>query len=306
MKIFGKIIKITIIILIININLSFGQQESIDLQKDIIGKWFSIIGNDTVLYIDFHPNGSFLKKNTSIPFELNDGYFSAYYNKWIYNEIYKIETDNNQTFLNIYSNENDLLEKNILYYYKNIFIKVSTKWWIEDVCLQIDEITLMKRVNCTNNDKDSILNSNYDIYLIPQNYNGRIYIIYDQINGKEEEYTKSGERIYRIPETGVLFTKFNINPIKLALKKQKFYYVNNNNIKKEIGFLSYIDNSDTSFLQNSSIPKDSIIAISRGFNQKDRPSLNKILNYNISGNVEFIDILTFDEIKRMYKKNGYY
>lgn len=49
-----------------------------------------------------------------------------------------------------------------------------------------------------------------ELHLIPNNYRGDIYIIFNQNDGLEREY-QDKRRIYRIPPSGVLKTKFSPN-----------------------------------------------------------------------------------------------
>ena len=60
-----------------------------------------------------------------------------------------------------------------------------------------------------------------EAFYIPQNYTGPIAIVFDQKNGVPKEY-KDGWRIYRIPESGVLYTQL---PDVKGLLHRKFYYV---------------------------------------------------------------------------------
>ncbi|MCH4824543.1 hypothetical protein ML462_15325 [Gramella lutea] len=53
-----------------------------------------------------------------------------------------------------------------------------------------------------------IQNAEPETFLIPKDFRGRANIIYDQKCGLDEEY-ENGRRVYRIPEDGVLLTKFS-------------------------------------------------------------------------------------------------
>lgn len=46
-----------------------------------------------------------------------------------------------------------------------------------------------------------------EIYLIPLNYKGHVIVVFNQKDGEEERF-EGKKRIYNIPFTGVLFTKF--------------------------------------------------------------------------------------------------
>ena len=47
-------------------------------------------------------------------------------------------------------------------------------------------------------------------YLIPKDFRGVVYVVSDQENGTEKEY-EGIHRVYRIPESGILFTQFSQN-----------------------------------------------------------------------------------------------
>ena len=66
-----------------------------------------------------------------------------------------------------------------------------------------------------------------DIFLIPQNYRGKVAIIYDQKNGENEEY-EGKYRIYKIPENGILKTKFKVKGDVWNIGDAKYYFVYNN------------------------------------------------------------------------------
>lgn len=48
------------------------------------------------------------------------------------------------------------------------------------------------------------------IIVVPKGYTGYVMIIYDQVNGAEPIY-ENGKRVYRVPESGILKTKFSPN-----------------------------------------------------------------------------------------------
>jgi hypothetical protein len=61
-----------------------------------------------------------------------------------------------------------------------------------------------------------------ETFYIREGYTGPVAIVFDQKNGLAKEY-KEDTRIYRIPESGVLYSKFSGVD---GLLNQKFYYVN--------------------------------------------------------------------------------
>jgi hypothetical protein len=61
-----------------------------------------------------------------------------------------------------------------------------------------------------------------EIYILPQNYTGRVLVIFDQKSGEPEKY-EAKARVYVIPQTGILKTRFSINEGWKELPR--FYYV---------------------------------------------------------------------------------
>jgi len=282
-------------------------QVKMDISRDsIIGKWYSMSGNDTVLEIEFCNNGMIKKKNYSLPFDMSEGYFSDYYKKWIDYEIFKVEKEGEQLFLNIYSQDNDLLEKKMLFYLGNELVCVSTKWWIEDICLHIDEILIFEKANAISRKRSSVGSSKIVKYYLPQKLIGMFYIVYNQEKGEKQEYDIDSNRIYKIPDSGILFTKFKADPLAVGLNTQKFFWSDGSlKTKDKIGDISYIEHMDTSLLSTLNFRDEQLVVISHGFNQQSRASLNEILGEDIHGNVEFLEIIPFKEIKKRGNNKGY-
>jgi len=74
-----------------------------------------------------------------------------------------------------------------------------------------------------------------ETFLIPDGFNGVVYIVYDEQIGEPKEF-EGLRRVYKIPETGVLFTKFKQTQ---GIHNRKFYYVTKNCDRKELGILDY-------------------------------------------------------------------
>ena len=60
-----------------------------------------------------------------------------------------------------------------------------------------------------------------EVILLPSGYKGYVVILYSQTNGNEQKYHK-GQRIYNIPVSGILKTKFSENHGYTAIPR--FYY----------------------------------------------------------------------------------
>ena len=63
-----------------------------------------------------------------------------------------------------------------------------------------------------------------ELYIIPNNYKGKIVIIFNIKDGDPRTY-ENGYRIYRIPENGVLFTQFSSNTGESPIGDIQYRYV---------------------------------------------------------------------------------
>lgn len=72
-----------------------------------------------------------------------------------------------------------------------------------------------------------------EIYLLPQNYTGAVYVVFDVINGQVPEYN-GDDRVYRIPESGVLLTQLPMNEGVIEEEKVKFFSISEEGKKTEL------------------------------------------------------------------------
>jgi len=104
----------------------------------------------------------------------------------------------------------------------------------------------------------SILNAfeQPETFLIPEDFKGVVYIIYDDQIGEPKEF-EGFRRVYRIPETGVLFTNFKQTQ---GIHNRKFYYVSKTGKRNELGILDYrhYNESYTINPRPTEPPKDSL------------------------------------------------
>ena len=77
----------------------------------------------------------------------------------------------------------------------------------------------------------------FEKYIIPENFKGVVYVITDKQNGKDREYNFF-TRIFRIPQSGVLFTKFNQ---KAGFNNRSFFQIDKSGNLKELDVLDYRD-----------------------------------------------------------------
>ena len=68
------------------------------------------------------------------------------------------------------------------------------------------------------------------IFLIPENYQGDFYVVYDQVHGADQEFDGMS-RVYRIPKTGVLFTRFKPES---GTSEQQYFYTSADGYRQEL------------------------------------------------------------------------
>jgi hypothetical protein len=71
------------------------------------------------------------------------------------------------------------------------------------------------------------------VYLLPENYTGTFYIIYNAPNGQPAIY-EDGAQVYKIPDSGLLLTQTSGNDIWAESPNLQYYYVHNDGSRTEI------------------------------------------------------------------------
>jgi hypothetical protein len=92
------------------------------------------------------------------------------------------------------------------------------------------------------------------VFLIPQNYQGPVLIVYDQPNGQPPKY-EGRARVYDVPSNGILLTQFSKTKLVYHLD---FYYVDEQGNRTPITF-------PESSQCDKSLPEDAIIVCPVGF-----------------------------------------
>ena len=104
-----------------------------------------------------------------------------------------------------------------------------------------------------------------ETFLLPQNFKGYFYIVYNQTNGQDKMFEQN-RRLYSIPTTGILFTKFKADwgSIKFenGIINQQFYFVDNIRMRVKIKVLDTGDfnNQATTYPKKELYSRDSIAA----------------------------------------------
>lgn len=115
------------------------------------------------------------------------------------------------------------------------------------------------------------------LFILPEDYQGMILVVYDVENGKEVEYNENGTRIYRVPNTGILETKFKQN--KGVSELPRFIYENS---KKELHYMMPSDWENEKYKNSSEII---VAGMTTGNNKKPFLSATvKAMNNDSVGN----------------------
>lgn len=101
-----------------------------------------------------------------------------------------------------------------------------------------------------------------ETYLIPEGYKGTVLVIFNQLNGEKPEY-EDGRRIYRIPQTGVLFTQLKDEQ---GIINQEYFYISPNGQRRKLGVLDTRDFNEewTTEKNPHEPPRDSLAVFNPG------------------------------------------
>jgi hypothetical protein len=142
-----------------------------------------------------------------------------------------------------------------------------------------------------------------ETYLIPDGYQGKITIVFEQDKGRDEEY-EGNRRLYRIDTNGILITKFKYESGGL---NQQYYYIKSNGSRQRINIDSTIFWRDSSRIKTY-LAKMSDSIMSGYFGVAGRygggTAFRKVVPYSQSliGNSRFMDTSDLDEFeKRQWK-----
>lgn len=143
-------------------------------------------------------------------------------------------------------------------------------------------------------------------YLIPENFRGVVYVVFDQENGKEKEY-EGIHRVYRIPESGILFTQFSQNEDVYSF--QEFFFVDSHGTRKELGVLDnrHFNWPNTINPRTTEPPRDSLVVFNQrttgrilasdGQNYYNYKALT-IGKYNEIEKWDYLDLTNIEEAKK--------
>lgn len=108
-----------------------------------------------------------------------------------------------------------------------------------------------------------------EIHLIPKDYRGDIFILFNRQDGMPSKYSNRQERIYEIPKTGILETTLSPNKGGFSKKDRRFYYVDENkNHLKEFSWITNFGLHHKSYNKGeNTIKEDSLLVFNLANNQ---------------------------------------
>jgi hypothetical protein len=154
-----------------------------------------------------------------------------------------------------------------------------------------------------------------ETFILPANFKGFFYIVYNQIGGQDKVFEQN-RRLYKIPTTGVLFTKFKNDwrSIKFenGVTNQQFYFVDNNEKRLRIKVLDTGDfnNQTTPYPNEKFYSRDSLVAffISAGIISNGETTLTTdqyyIGTYNELTNAKGFTFEYIDSLRNRLTKKG--
>lgn len=163
----------------------------------------------------------------------------------------------------------------------------------------LDEITLLTRRNNSRQCIDTLISLRNDMFLLPDNFIGKVYVNFDQIDGQTQNFDNEGNRIIKIPESGYVKTIFKEEPLKYALEKMCF-------IQKETALPYFIESKKRKMNEKEFIEEgynlESVYVCIEGYNQTSRKIINEVYGQEIKGNVLMFQIDTLKNILNSWKK----
>jgi hypothetical protein len=225
--------------------------------------------------------------------------------KWKYFDNFTIEFNENKEFKWVYSNGLELngkfeinYKKNTLILtYENEFESNFTYHFVDNQLIiyqnkdtkgklkhHIDEIIILKNYETADNLKFySSTEYGNDLFILPNDFNGIVYVNYNNPLANNAAFDENNNRVIDIPENGLSKTSFIENPMKYALGQMIFTKKNNSKIPFFIGhMLMGLNRNEITYM---GLNYDSTYVCLLGFNQDCRENINNEYSCKISGNV---------------------
>jgi len=119
-------------------------------------------------------------------------------------------------------------------------------------------------------------------FIFPENYKGSSLIIYDENEGIKPDYDENGNKVYFIPQSGILKTNSSIgsDPFKIAKDEVEFYFEEGKNNFKKLNVFNPL----------LKLENNKIVVKIEGYNQIARDKMYDVVNFRTDNNILFLAI----------------
>lgn len=262
-----------------------------NIQDQIIGKWEGL--HDKSRCFEFKENGIYN--------EYWDGKNISEFSNFD-SLTYEIKNDNKFPELIILEKNKNLYSRQMIQLENNQLIIATFKHdESKNIDHHIDELGLLIRKGETR--RRNISNQKIK-FIFPENYTGSSIIIYNESDGKKPVFDENGDKVYFIPQSGILKTNSSLgsDPFKIVKGEVEFYFEDEYNNLMQIDPFNPI-----------SILKESHINVKiNGYNQIARYIVDDIINFHTNNNILFLTIdstenlkntRTFESFSKTFKSN---
>jgi len=143
---------------------------------------------------------------------------------------------------------------------------------------------------------------NGSLYILPKGYRGLFIVCFGETDGEiKEEYDKNNNRIFRIPENGVLKIKKNVDPFRLPSRYIAFYEKGTKDSEEQLQKIPYFDSTLKDKISESN-HNNTYVSI-EGYNQVERNKVNEAYSCIFENNIEFFIVDSLKNILFKTKSN---
>lgn len=235
-----------------------------------------------------------------------DGKYNILYHAWIGEELvpvthhflYTAEKYMAGWLLKISNAENNQFINDIYIHFENDTMILTSYKAKKENPTEIDEIQVLVKPDKKTVSKKRSINTSKSVFYIPENYFGLFHVLYDNSMDKEIE---KNNRIYRIPDSGILSTAFEARPTDFALKRELFYRGKRNNRLSTVTISNLIEFNNAGAVRPPYCI-DSVYVLTLGFNQIEGKRRAKVTDGVFVKNIESFKI---DTLKNLINKKIY-
>lgn len=293
----GKSLKELMLLMLVLVSILNCKQPKAVIQEAIIGQWVS-----GTMLVEYTKDGLY---NMTM-----NGEKIRLYNTGQLTYTLSCTTKKDSCFTIIYSTKGDceeqwrarvIIEKNLLY--------VISYKGLEGIKHHIDELGVYQKVEegVVNTHQDEKITESYippyisgklpiTKYYIPSDFRGRFYVAYNEKKGIRIPSDELGNRVIKIPSTGLFKASDKERSIQYLKNRFEFYQLNKRDAPTRLfnSYDLYLMRKDSSLAANYDL--NDLIVLPLGYNQIGRPTLNERLKENLTGNVEFFEVNTLKEL----------